>query len=100
MNTTTDQFVFPDDVRWHDARRAAGLAAGQRPAAIVLPTSVDDVIAAVAYAHERGLAVAVRGSGHGNSHRSLAGTLLIDVRHLRAVEAAAALRHAESARAA
>lgn len=90
MNTTTDQFVFPDDVRWHNARRASDLAAGQRPAVIVLPTSVDDVIAAVAYAHERGLAVAVRGSGHGIPHRSLAGTLLIDVRHL----------HAESARAA
>ncbi len=97
MNPTTDQFVFPDDMRWHDALRAANVAAGQRPAVVVLPTSVDDVIAAVAYAHERGLAVAIRGSGHSVLHRSLAGTLLIDVQHLHAGETAAGVRHAEAA---
>lgn len=100
MSPTTDQFVFPDDVRWHDALRAASVAAGQRPAVVALPASVDDVIAAVAYAHERGLAVAIRGSGQSGLHRSLAGTLLIDVRHLRAGETAPGVRHVEAARAA
>lgn len=84
--TTTDQFVFPDDVRWDDARQAWNLAVDQRPAVVALPTSVDDVIAAVAYARERDLAVAVQGTGHGAVPRSLAGTLLVNMRNLRGVE--------------
>ncbi len=87
MNATrTDQFVFPDDVRWDDARQAWNLAVDQRPAVVALPTSVDDVIAAVAYARERDLEVAVQGTGHGASPGSLAGTLLINMRNLRGVE--------------
>jgi FAD/FMN-containing dehydrogenase len=87
MNATrTDQFVFPDDVRWDDARQAWNLAVDQRPAVVALPTSVDDVIAAVAYARERDLTVVVQGTGHGASPSSLAGTLLINMRNLRGVE--------------
>jgi FAD/FMN-containing dehydrogenase len=87
MNATrTDQFVFPDDVRWDDARRAWNLAVDQRPSVVALPASVDDVIAAVAYARERDLEIAIQGTGHGASPGSLAGTLLINMRNLRGVE--------------
>ena len=44
------QFVFPDDSRWDDARQAWNLAADLRPAVVVLPTSVDEVVDAVEYA--------------------------------------------------
>ena len=34
------QFVFPDDVRWDDARHAWNLAADLRPAVVALPSSI------------------------------------------------------------
>ena len=80
-------FVFPDDSRWDDARQAWNLAADLRPAVVVLPTTVDEVVDAVTYASERGLQVAVQGTGHGASaHASMEGTLLINMREMRAVE--------------
>jgi FAD/FMN-containing dehydrogenase len=81
------QFVFPDDSRWDDARQAWNLAADLRPAVVALPSSVEDVVAAVTYAVERGLGVVVQGTGHGASvHASLEGTLLVNMRQLRGVE--------------
>ena len=50
-----DLFVFPDDTRWDDARQAWNLAADLRPAVVALPTSIDEVVAAVNYAVERDL---------------------------------------------
>ena len=80
-------FVFPDDSRWDDARQAWNLAADLRPAVVVLPTSVDDVVAAVHYAEERDLRIVVQGTGHGAAvHASLEGTLLLNMRELRGVE--------------
>jgi len=81
------QFVFPDDSRYDDARQAWNLAADLRPAVVVLPTSVDDVVAAVEYAGERDLRIVVQGTGHGASvHAALDGTLLLNMRELCAVE--------------
>jgi FAD/FMN-containing dehydrogenase len=82
-----NHFVFPDDSRWDDARQAWNLAADLRPAVVVLPTSVDEVVDAVTYAAERDLKVAVQGTGHGASvHASMEGTVLINMREMRAVE--------------
>jgi FAD/FMN-containing dehydrogenase len=78
----TNLFIFPDDVRWDDARRALSLAPNQRPAAVARPASVEDVVAAVTYARERDLEIAVQSSGEGAADSSLAGTLLIDLREL------------------
>ena len=81
------QYVFPDDSRWDDARQAWNLAADLRPAVVVLPTSVDDVIGAVEYASERDLRIVVQGTGHGaTAHAPLDGTLLLNMREMRAVE--------------
>ena len=60
-----NHFVFPDDSRWDDARQAWNLAADLRPAVVVLPTTVDEVVDAVTYASERGLQIVVQGTGHG-----------------------------------
>jgi len=81
------QFVFPDDVRWDDARHAWNLAADLRPAVVALPSSVEDVVAAVNYAVERDLQIVVQGTGHGaTAHRPLDGAILINMRQLRGVE--------------
>ena len=81
------QFVFPDDSRYDDARQAWNLAADLRPAVVALPSSVEDVVAAVNYAVERDLEIVVQGTGHGAaSHRPLDGAILINMRELRGVE--------------
>ena len=90
-----EQFVFPDDSRWDDARQAWNLTADLRPAVVVLPSSVSDVVDAVEYAAERGLRIVVQGTGHGASvHGSLDGTLLLNMREMRGVEIDAENRRA------
>ena len=92
---THHQYVFPDDSRWDDARQSWNLAADLRPAVVVLPTTVDDVIGAVAYAAERDLRIVVQGTGHGATvHGSLDGTLMLNMREMRAVEIDAENRRA------
>lgn len=93
--TNHHSFVFPDDSRWDDARRAWNLAADLRPAVVVLPSSVEDVVAAVEYAAERDLRIAVQSTGHGAAvHASLDGTLLLNMREMRGVEIDAENRRA------
>ena len=44
--------VGPQDPEWNDARRAWNLAVEQRPAAVAMPESVEDVVAVVEVARE------------------------------------------------
>ena len=81
-----DILSFPGDPGYDDARRAWNLAVDQHPAAVALPQSVDDVVAAVDYARTVGLRVAVQGTGHGARHDLLDGTLLINTARLTGVE--------------
>ena len=88
-------FVFPDDSRWDDARQAWNLAADLRPAVVVLPSTVEDVVGAVEYAVERDLRIVVQGTGHGAAvHGPLDGTLLLNMREMRGVEIDAENRRA------
>jgi len=57
-----DVLVFPGEPGWDEARRAWNLAVDQRPAVVALPETVDDVVAAVEYARELGLRIAVQGT--------------------------------------
>jgi FAD/FMN-containing dehydrogenase len=69
---------LPDHGRWDDARKAWNLAVDQHPEAVVFPESVDDVIAAVNFARDRGLRVNVQGTGHNAAALgSMEGTILI-----------------------
>ncbi|MFP5451406.1 MAG: FAD-binding oxidoreductase [Thermoleophilia bacterium] len=78
--------VTPDSPAWDEARSAWNLAADQRPDAVVMARSADDVAAAVRYAAREGLRVAVQSTGHGASaHGDLAGTLLINMAGMRGV---------------
>lgn len=57
-------FVVPGDDDWDEARLAWNLAVDQRPAAVALPESAEDVAAIVAFARAQGLRVAPQGTGH------------------------------------
>jgi FAD/FMN-containing dehydrogenase len=56
--------VHPDDAGWEEVRQAWNLAVDQRPAAVVLPESADDVAATVVFAVAHDLKVAFNGGGH------------------------------------
>ena len=90
-----DLLVFPGQPGWDDARRAWNLSVDQRPAAVALPETVDDVIAAVDHARAVGLSVAVQGTGHGAGSTPLEGALLINMARITGVEVDA---HARVAR--
>jgi FAD/FMN-containing dehydrogenase len=61
--------VLPGDAGWDAARQPWNVAVEQRPGLVVVPEGVDDVVAAVRFATERGLRVAVQGTGHGAAAR-------------------------------
>src|SRR2546430_7924916 len=58
------QVIGPGDPDYEQARHVWNAIADRRPSLIVRPSSVDDVIAAIRFAREQQLVVAVRGGGH------------------------------------
>src|SRR2546425_13272911 len=54
----------PEDEAWDEAGQAWQLRFEQQPAAVVFPTDAGDVAAAVRFACEAGLRVAVQATGH------------------------------------
>src|SRR5271166_2503426 len=83
---TATTILTPADPGWDNARQAWNLAVDQHPAAVALPESAEDVVAAVNFARERGLRVAAQGTGHNAAPLgSLAGTVLIKTHLMRRV---------------
>lgn len=83
----TGDLVLPGDADWDDARRAWNLAVDQRPVAVALVESVEDVVRVVEFAGEHGLRIAPQGTGHGASSLAvLDGTILVKTSRLRGVE--------------
>jgi FAD/FMN-containing dehydrogenase len=79
--------VTPADAGWDEARAAWNLAVDQRPAAVALPESADDVVAVVRYALERDLRVAAQGTGHNaRPLGDLSGVVLVKTHRMRGVE--------------
>jgi FAD/FMN-containing dehydrogenase len=69
----------------------------RRPALVARCAGVDDVVACVSFARERGLALAVRGGGHGVAGHALCdGGVVIDLSAMRAVEVDPAARTARA----
>jgi FAD/FMN-containing dehydrogenase len=78
--------LSPGDPGFDDATSVWNGLIEKTPALVVRPTGTADVVAAVAFAREHGLAVAVRGGGHNIAGTALAeGGLTLDMSALRGV---------------
>jgi hypothetical protein len=79
--------VTPADEAWDEARQAWNLAVDQRPVAVVLAESADDVVATIKEARAAGLRVAPQGTGHNATPLGeLSGTILLRTSRMRGVE--------------
>jgi FAD/FMN-containing dehydrogenase len=77
----------PGDIDWDEARQAWNVAVDQRPAAVAIPHSTDDVVAIVDFARERGPRVTAQGTGHNaGAYDTLADTILVKTHEMRGVE--------------
>jgi FAD/FMN-containing dehydrogenase len=87
--------VLPDDESWDEVRRAWNLAVDQRPAAVALPETAEDVVAIVDFAREHGLRVAPQGTGHNAGPLGwLDETILVKTSRMRRVDVDAESRRA------
>jgi FAD/FMN-containing dehydrogenase len=85
----------PGQPEYEDARTLFNSAIDTRPRYVARVAAPDDVIAALAFARERGLPVAVRGGGHSVTGKSLAEDgLVLDVRGMSDVDVDVELRTA------
>ena len=74
------------DSDWDEARQAWNLAADQRPEAVALVASADDVSKVIRFARENDLKVAGQGTGHGAmALGSLDGVILVKTERMRDV---------------
>jgi hypothetical protein len=81
------KIFLPEHGRYDQVRRAWNLAVDQRPAAVVLPETAHDVIAAVAFAREHDLRIAPQGTGHNAVPLgSLEHTILLKTERMRGIE--------------
>lgn len=88
--------VTADDPNWDSARQAWALAVDQRPAAVALPESPEDIVTIVNFARAHGLRVAPQGTGH-NAHPledALTESILVKTERMRHVEIDADARRA------
>ena len=80
------QLVVPKDVEYDDVRRIHNAMIDRRPAGIVRCAGVADVVAAVNFARQSQLLVAVRGAGHNIAGTSLCdGGIVIDLSRMKSV---------------
>jgi len=85
--TIEGRIATPGDADWDEARAAWNLVADQRPAAVAIVESADDVAAVARFAAENGLNIAGQGTGHGAAPLAdaLDGAILVKTQKLRAI---------------
>ena len=75
--------VTPDSVSYDDARTVFNAMIQRRPAALAQCASPEDVAAALAFAQQHGLEIAIRGGGHSVAGKGVTeGGLVIDLRRM------------------
>ena len=88
--------LIPGDAGWDEARTAWNLAVDQRPVAVVVAASADDIVQTVRTARRLGLAVAPQATGHNagplTARNGLADALLLRTSELRGVQVDPELR--------
>ena len=85
--TLAEKLVLPGEPRWDETRQAWNLAVDQRPSAVALPESVEDVMAVVELASRERLRVAAQCTGHNAAPLgSLDETILLKTSRMRRVE--------------
>lgn len=90
--------ILPDDATYDETRATFNATVDRRPAAIVMPRSTDEVAAAIRWAHDAGMPIAVRGGGHNVAGHAVAdGALVVDLRAMRGVAVDADRRRARVA---
>lgn len=81
------EVVLPGDDGWEGARQAWNLAVAQKPVAVVLPESADDIVATVLFAAENDLRIAFNAGGHNAGPIDWdRDTLLLKTERMRGVE--------------
>src|ERR1700758_271414 len=79
--------ILPGHAQFDASREFWNLCFDRRPSVIVRCTSTADVVAAVRFAREHNLEIAIKGGGHhAAGHASTDGGLLLDLSGLRAIE--------------
>ena len=82
-STFSGEIILPADAAYDEARATFNATIDRRPAAIVRPRSTAEVSAAVRWARDTGLQLAVRGGGHSVAGHCVAeGALTIDLRKM------------------
>lgn len=80
------ELIERDDPRYEDARKVFNGMIDKRPALIVRCAAVEDIIAAISFARETHLPVAIRGGGHGVTGSAVCdGGLVIDLSAMNSV---------------
>jgi FAD/FMN-containing dehydrogenase len=91
------QVIAPDDEGYDEARAVYNAMIDRRPAVVVRPANAGDVIAAVGFARETGIDLAVRGGGHGvPGFGTCDGGVAIDLSSMRGVRVDPAARTARA----
>jgi FAD/FMN-containing dehydrogenase len=96
-NSLHGSVIGPEDAGYDEARSIWNGAIDRRPAWVARCTGVADVVAAVDFARERDLLVAVRSGGHGvGGHALCDGGLVIDLSPMKGIRVDPAARTARA----
>lgn len=89
------ELIQPGDPQYDTLRQVFNGSVDRHPALIARCTRPEDVIAAVNYARDHGLEIAVHGGGHGvRGHATCDGGVMVDLRPMKGIEIDAARRRA------
>jgi FAD/FMN-containing dehydrogenase len=82
-----DALIMPGDAQYDASREIWNRLFDRRPSVIVRCTSAADVVAAIRFAREHNLEIAIKGGGHhAAGHASTDGGVLLDLSSLRTIE--------------